>query len=249
MTFQVAADSYDRFMGRYSTRLAPAFADFAGVDAGTAVDVGCGPGALTAEFVARLGADHVAAADPSEPFVEAARARFPGVDVRLAPAESLPFEDGAFDAALAQLVFHFMADPRAGVLEMARVTRAGGVVAGCVWDMGQSPLTPFWAAARDLDASAVGEDRRFGTGEGELERLFTDVGLAAVRGASLAVELEHPTFEDWWEPFMLGVGPAGAFAARLDDDGRAALRDRCRERLGAGPVTVPSRAWAARGLT
>src|SRR3954462_15347958 len=117
-------------MGRYSGPLAPAFADFAGVAAGERVlDVGCGPGALTAELVERLGADDVSAVDPSESFVAAARVRPPDVDVPQAAAEELPFEDDAFGAALAQLVVHFMADPVAGVREMARVTSEGGVVA------------------------------------------------------------------------------------------------------------------------
>ena len=154
MSFTVAADSYDRFMGRYSAPLAPQLADLAGVQRGQrALDVGCGPGALTGELVARLGADSVAAADPSEPFVLAARERHPGVDVRHAAAEELPFPDDEFDVALAQLVVHFMADPVAGLREMARVTRPDGVVAGCVWDLagGRSPISLFWTAARQLD--------------------------------------------------------------------------------------------------
>ena len=134
MSFEVDADAYDRFMGRYSARLAPAFGDFAGVHTGqTALDVGCGPGALTAELVRRLGPDSVAAVDPSERFAAAARERHPGVDVRLSSAEDLPYPDGTFDATFAQLVVHFMADPVAGLAEMARVTRPDGVVAACVW--------------------------------------------------------------------------------------------------------------------
>jgi ubiquinone/menaquinone biosynthesis C-methylase UbiE len=132
MTFAVAADSYDRFMGRYSTLLAPQFADLAGVGSGQRVlDVGCGPGALTTELVERVGASNVAAVDPSESFVAAARERHPVVDVQESPAETLPFGDGMFDAALAQLVVHFMADPVQGLTEMGRVTRAGGVIAAC----------------------------------------------------------------------------------------------------------------------
>ena len=135
MTFDVRADAYDRFMGRYSTPLAPQFADLAGVAAGQRVlDVGCGPGALTTELVRRLGGDAVSAVDPSEPFVAAIQQRQPGVTVRQAAAEQLPFPDRTFDAALAQLVVHFMTDPVAGLREMARVTRPGGVVAVCVWD-------------------------------------------------------------------------------------------------------------------
>jgi ubiquinone/menaquinone biosynthesis C-methylase UbiE len=246
MTFDVPADAYDRFMGRYSKRLAPDFADFAD-PSGTALDVGCGPGALTAELVARLGADRVVAADPSEPFVAAARARFPEVSVHLAPAESLPFEDGAFDAVIAQLVVHFMSDPVGGVREMARVTRADGVVAACVWDMGHSPLTPFWRAARDLNPAVEGEAQRPGTREGQLEEIFRAAGLHDISATALAVHVEHEAFDDWWEPFTLGVGPVGAYYTKLEDDDRVALRRRCNELLGNGPFSIPSRVWAARG--
>jgi ubiquinone/menaquinone biosynthesis C-methylase UbiE len=119
-----AADAYDRFIGRYSRLLSPQLADVAGVRSGQRVlDVGCGPGALTAELVARVGASAVSAVDPSEPFVEAARERHPGVDVHRASAEDLPFANTTFDAAMAQLVVHFMTDPVGGLREMARVTR------------------------------------------------------------------------------------------------------------------------------
>src|SRR5687768_3696342 len=121
MSFDVAAEAYDRFMGRYSALLSRQLADLASVAAGQRViDVGCGPGALTAELVARLGPEAVAAVDPSAPFVAAARERNPGVDVHQASAEQLPFPADAFDAALAQLVVHFMSDPVAGLTEMAQ---------------------------------------------------------------------------------------------------------------------------------
>src|SRR6266511_661396 len=147
MSFDVAANAYDRFMGRYSSKLAPAFVDFAGVNAGqTVLDVGCGPGAATAELVRRLGQGAVAAVDPSERFVAAARVRNPRVDVRLASADDLPFPDGTFDVTIAQLVVHFMTDPVAGLAEMARVTSAKGVVAACVWDFAgqRAPISAFW---------------------------------------------------------------------------------------------------------
>src|SRR5918999_1920901 len=165
MSFAVAADAYDRFMGRYSVPLAPQLADFASVTAGQRVlDVGCGPGALTAELVRRLGPAAVSAVDPSGPFVAAARERYPGVDVRRAAAEQLPFEDETFDASLAQLVVHFMSDPVAGLREMARVTRKGGVVAACVWDHagGRGPLSVFWKAARELDPGVDDESQLAG---------------------------------------------------------------------------------------
>jgi ubiquinone/menaquinone biosynthesis C-methylase UbiE len=251
VSFDVAAEAYDRFMGRYSLLLSAQLADFAGVRAGQrALDVGCGPGALTAELVDRLGSANVVAVDPSEPFVAAARARNPGVDVRQAAAERLPFPDGAFDAALAQLVVHFMSDPVAGVAEMARVTRGDGLVAACVWDHagGQGPLSVFWQAARELDPGVRDESHLAGAREGHLAELFVQAGLRKIEQATLASSLEHSSFEAWWEPFTGGVGPAGSYVASLDADRRAELRDRCRALLPVAPFTLTARAWAARGL-
>jgi SAM-dependent methyltransferase len=251
MAFDVAAGAYDRFMGRYSGGLAPQLADLAGVSAGrSALDVGCGPGALTAELVARLGPDSVVAVDPSEPFVAATRQRNPGVDVRSAVAEALPFDDDTFDIALAQLVVHFMADPVAGVGEMARVTRPGGVVAACVWDHAgeRSPLSAFWRAARELDPAARDESGLAGARAGHLAELFSAAGLHEVRDTELGVSVRHDSFEEWWEPFTLGVGPAGAYLGQLDPAARDAVRERCRELLGPPPITITARTWAARGL-
>lgn len=251
MSFAVAPDAYDRFMGRYSVPLAPKLADFASVAAGQRVlDVGCGPGALTAELVRRLGPAAVSAVDPSEPFVAAARERHPGVSVQRAAAEDLPFEDEVFDAALAQLVVHFMADPVAGLRELARVTGEDGVVAACVWDHagGQGPLSLFWEAARQLDPGVDDESERAGAREGHLAELFRAAGLREVEESVLSVSVEHQSFEEWWEPFELGVGPAGAFVAALDEERQAELRELCRELLPPAPFTPPARAWAARGF-
>ena len=250
MSFEVAAESYDSFMGRYSVQLSAPLADLAGVGAGVhAIDVGCGPGALTAELVQRLGADAVAAVDPSEPFVEAARARHPGVDVRLAPAEELPFADDEFDTALAQLVVHFMRDPVAGLAEMARVTRSGGVVAACVWDLagGRAPISPFWRAVHSLNPSAQDESSLAGAREGHLAELFIAAGLRDVEEAELHSTVQYETFEEWWHPYTLGVGPAGAYAASLGEAELAALRDRCYELLSEEPFSVTATAWAVRG--
>jgi SAM-dependent methyltransferase len=252
MTFAVDGDAYDRFMGRYSVPLAPELADFAAIAAGQRVlDVGCGPGALTSELVKRLGPSAVAAVDPSEPFVAAAQERHPGVSVRRAVAEDLPFEDEAFDAALGQLVVHFMTDPVAGLREMARVTRKGGVVAACVWDHGggHGPLSVFWKAARELDPGVADESQLAGAREGHLTQLFREAGLEEIEERALSVRVVHPSFDEWWEPYTLGVGPAGAFVAGLDTERRAELRERCRELLPAAPFVLTSRAWAARGLS
>jgi SAM-dependent methyltransferase len=249
-TFNVAAESYDRFMGRYSTLLAPQMADFAGVAAGQrVVDVGCGPGALTAELVARVGAANVAAAEPSEPFVTAARQRFPGVDIRHAAAEHLPFPDAAFDTSIAQLVVHFMADPVGGLREMARVTKPGGVVSASVWDHsgGRGPVSLFWTAARSIDDTIVDESDLAGAREGHLAQLFEAAGINDIEAGELTVRREHQTFEDWWEPYMAGVGPAGAYVAGMETAARDRLRDHLRALLPEAPFTLESVAWTARG--
>jgi SAM-dependent methyltransferase len=250
VSFAVAADAYDRFMGRYSGGLGPQLADFAGVAAGERVlDVGSGPGALTAELVDRLGAAAVTAVDPSESFVAAVRERYPGVGVEQASAEQLPFPDRQFDAALAQLVVHFMADPVAGLREMERVTREGGRVAACVWDLagGRAPISAFWDAARELDPDVMDESHFPGTRKGHLAELFEAAGLRELEETTLTVSAEHPTFEDWWEPFTLGVGAAGSYAAGLDPERRARVAELARQKLPPAPFVVVAHAWAVRG--
>ncbi|MCB0893847.1 MAG: methyltransferase domain-containing protein [Nocardioides sp.] len=246
MAFDVAASAYGRFMGRYSEPLADELVELAGVRRGMrAVDVGCGPGVLTSRLVDRLGADHVVALDPSPPFVAAARERCPGVDVREGRAEQLPFEDGTFDLALAGLVVHFMSDPVAGLAEMARVVGSGGVVGATVWNHATAtgPLSTFWQAAKDLDPDAADEATLPGTGEGDLGGLAREAGLDDVVEGTVTVSVPYTGFEQWWEPYTLGVGPAGDHVARLDPDARDALRSRCAELLPDGPFTVEATAW------
>jgi SAM-dependent methyltransferase len=250
VSFDVAADRYDAFMGRWSRLLAPGLADLAGIHGSARVlDVGCGTGMLTSELVRRVGPACVAAADPSAPFVAAMLERFPDVDVRQATADALPFDDDAFDATLAQLVVHFLPDPVGGLREMRRVTRAGGVVAACVWDFGAGlgPLRAFWDAARELYPDVDDESERPGTHDGQLAQLFLAAGFHDVTSAALSVSLDLDGFDAWWQPFTFATGPAGQLVAGLDDAARDALREACRRRLPDGPFTLDAVAWAARG--
>jgi SAM-dependent methyltransferase len=255
-TFRASADAYDQHVGRYGPGLASALAAFAGVQPGMrALDVGCGPGALTAALVERLGAGNVSAAEPSEPFAAACAARLPGVEVVVAPAEALPFDDAAFDTTLSQLVVNFMHDAEAGVREMARVTRPGGLVGACVWDYAgeMTLLRAFWDAALELDPDGAA---RHDEGivmhwcrEGELAQLWRAAGLSDVRSGRLIVRASYANFDDLWAPFLTGVAPSGAFCRSLGDDRRAALRDAYRRRLGVGdaPFELSARAWAVTG--
>jgi SAM-dependent methyltransferase len=253
-TFHAPAQAYDLFIGRYSRELARALIDAAGVRPGeSALDVGCGPGGLTAELAALLGAERVAAADPSAPFAEACRARVPGARVEVAPAEALPFEDGAFDHALAQLVVNFMSDAAAGVREMARVTRAGGVVSAAVWDYAgeMTLLRRFWDAAVALDPAAAERDegRMPFCAPGPLGDLWSGAGLAAVEVSPAVVSASYDGFGDLWRGLEAGVGPAGAYVAALPSEARAGLAAELRRRLGAGdaPFRLTARAWIATG--
>lgn len=250
MTFEVSAAAYGRFMGRFAEPLADRFVELAELRPGrTALDVGCGPGALTHRLVDLLGPDAVCAVDPSASFVAAAAALFPGVDVRHGVAEDLPFEDDRFDAALAQLVVHFMTDPVAGIAGMARVTRPGGLVAACVWDHagGTGPVATFWRAVHELDPGADSEAGLPGVREGHLAELFGAAGLHRVRSGRLTVLAPYDSFEDWWGSYQLGIGPAGEYVARLDDAHRAELRAHCAHLMPDGPFEVPASAWYATG--
>lgn len=245
MSFAVPSEAYARFMGRYAEPLSEVFTAFAGIgEPARVLDVGCGPGALAAHLTS-IGAE-VTAIDPSPPFVDAIRQRLPGVDIRRGTAEELPYDDDEFDAALAQLVVHFMDDPLRGIRQMARVTRPGGVVAACVWDGPTGALAPFWDAVHVLDPEAEDEALLSGAHRGHLTALFAEAGLRAVHEEPIAVDVVHPTFGEWWEPYTLGVGPAGDYVRRLSGDARSRLEAVARGRLGPGPFTVSATAWAAR---
>lgn len=245
MGFAVSAETYDAFMGRFSVPLAPVFLDLVGVGPDDAVlDVGCGPGALTEELLRRTQGS-VAAVDPQPVFVDAARDRCPGAVVVVGTAEALPFPDATFDLTLAQLVVHFMRDPVQGFREMGRVTRPGGRTAACVWDHagGSGPLSVFWRAVAEIDPDAPRASGLPGTRRGHLAELASRAGLTVEVDDVVSVDVGFATFEEWWEPFTGGVGPAGDHVASLSADGVAELRSRCRDLLPRPPFTLSSAAW------
>ncbi len=254
MTFETSAETYDRFVGRFGPSLSREHVAAARVVAGErALDVGSGPGVLTRVLAEVLGAENVAAVDPSEPFVAACGERVPGADVRLAPAEQLPFEDGSFDVVLSQLVLNFLGDAEAGMREMRRVARPGGRISAAVWDYARemTMLRAFWDAALELDPDAPDEGRtmRF-CREGELAELFERSGLAGVESGALAAAADYEGFDDYWAPFPTGLAPAGAYCASRGPAEQEALRQACFRRLGSptGPFTLTARAWYAVGV-
>jgi len=244
--FEVSTEAYGRFMGRFSDPLAQAFIQFVGIEEGQkALDVGCGAGALTVPLIERLGVANVAALDPSSAFVSSLRKSHPDWSVRQGSAESMPFADEQFDRTLAQLVVHFMTDPVEGLREMSRVTRPGGVVAASVWDHAgdAGPLAAFWRAARDLDPTVRDESGLPGVRQGHLESLFEAAGMPGPRSTVLRVAIHCQTFDDWWTPFTLGVGPAGEYVASLAVEDRERLRLHCFAAMPTAPFTVDGRAW------
>jgi SAM-dependent methyltransferase len=249
----VSASSYEVFMGRYSDPLAHEFARKAGVSPGERVlDVGCGTGALTTVLAGIVGAEQVSGVDPSEPFVEACRDRVPGADIRLGPAESLPFEDASFDRSLSQLVFHFVADPAASAAEMVRATRRGGLVAACVWDMtgGMKMIRAYWDAARAADPSAPDEQERFGGRRGQLAALWRDTGLNDVTEEAITVSTQYRDLDELWDTFQGAVGPVGAHAASLEGELRDAVRDAFFRNVGSpqGAFSLTGTAWYTSGV-
>ncbi|MGW6613566.1 class I SAM-dependent methyltransferase [Streptomyces erythrochromogenes] len=250
-------DAYERYMGRWSRRVAEVFVTRLGGPAGLRwLDIGCGTGALTAAVATRCRPRTVLGLDRSPEFVRAARAAAPGTArFAVADASALPLRDAAFDAVVSGLALNFLEPPGTAVAEAARVVRPGGCVAAYVWDYaeGMTLLRRFWDAAAALDpaAAALDEGRRFALCRpGPLRALWTGAGLVDVTVAPIEVPTVFNRFEDLWEPFLSGQGPAPGYVATLTPEARELLRTRLVETLPVRPdgsVALAARAWAVRG--
>lgn len=232
-----SAEAYDAYMGRYTAALAPMFADIVGVcPPQRALDVGCGPGALTAVLTERLGPQAVAACDISPAFVRHCSARLPGVDVRQASVAALPYPDGSFETVVAQFVLHFVLDPVAAAREMARVVTPDGRIGICVWDSarGMQLLRVFAAAALHLDEKAPQDLHVMPFGRpAQVAELLAEAGLTAVAEETLTVTVTHRDFDEVWAGFQHGIGPAGRYCARLGRRQLSTLKREFRHRLGS----------------
>jgi SAM-dependent methyltransferase len=250
------ARAYERFMGRWSGLAAPLFVEFAGIpDQGEVLDIGSGTGSL-ALTIARLRPHcRVEGIDLSREYIEFARARTrnPRVRFETGDAQNLPFATGTFDAAASLLVFNFIPDPAKALSEARRVTRVGGSISAAVWDYGDGMrmLRIFWDAAVALDSSAgrFDEKRMPLCRKGELSELWARGGLRKVEESPLEITMRFKNFDDFWNPFLLGQGPAGAYVNRLPGNRVLILREEVRRRLGGprGPFTLGARLWAVRG--
>lgn len=257
MTTFVNAQDYERLMGRWSTLLGRELVGFAAPTAGArALDVGCGTGALTdALLTAGAGVDGI---DPSPAFVEFARHRVGAARARLqvGDATSLPYADATFDWTGSMLVLNFIPERERALAEMRRVTRRGGQVVGCLWDYGGAMpmLRGLWdaAAALDAEAAASHESRMPWCREGELGDAWRAAGLDAVREGDITLHIRFESFDDYWTPFLAGIGPSGAYVASRSAAQREALAQRLRDDLWNGeperPRTFPARAWVVVGM-
>jgi SAM-dependent methyltransferase len=250
-----AGTSYDQFMGRWSRRMAPLFvAWLAPPQDADWLEIGCGTGALTTAIVNLCAPRSLLAIEPSESFLDQARAaiRDPRVRFVAGSAQTLPAADNSIDLVTSGLVFNFIPDQPAALAEMRRVLKSDGVLGFYVWDYpggGMGFIEAFWQAARELDqeAAPLHEAWRFPfcTPDG-LGALCRDAGFTGIAVEPLESETTFSSFADYWYPFTLGTGPAPSYCASLSPEKRTALENRLADRLGIGPITLPARAWAVR---
>lgn len=250
--------AYEQFMGRWSRLLAPVYVVFAGAGNGDRVlDVGAGTGSLAFALEATPGVKEVVGLDPSEALIAYARkhAKAGRTQFEVGDAQALKFKDASFDKTLSLLVINFVPDHDKAIAEMRRVTRPGGGISACVWDYndGMQMLRFFWDEAVALDPAAEKRDERHMKfcREGQLDEAWKKAGLANVQEKPLVIEQSYTSFDDYWEPFLKGAGPAGAYAVSLSEDRRQQLESRLRKRLlggkSDGPFVLKARAWAVRG--
>lgn len=252
--------AYEPFMGRWSRRLAPLFVDFVGVQDGESVlDVGSGTGALAAAILEARPKAYVTGLDVAPDYVAAARQRGRrGARFVIGDAHALDFADGTFDRAVSMLALNFVRDPRRALAEQIRVTRPGALIAAAVWDYGDGMqmLRAFWNEAVAANPAADARDERHMPlcHHSELSALWLSHGMLAVGERPLTIEQPFASFDDYWNPFLGGQGPAGAYVADLAAAARDALRDRLRRLLvgsgagnGGGPFMLTARAWAVKG--
>jgi SAM-dependent methyltransferase len=252
------ADAYDAYVGRWSRGVADAFLRWLDLPAGGRwLDVGCGTGALTEQVLALADPEQVLGVDPSEGFLASARTRIadPRADFRSGDAQSLPLPNDQFDTVVSGLALNFVPDSGRAVAEFARVTAPGGVVAAYVWDYaeGMAMMRYFWDAAIVLDPAATDLDEagRFALCRPEpLRDLWVGARLDEVDVRSVDVPTVFAGFDDYWQPFLGGQGPAPGYVSSLTDERRHALRDLLRARLPTRPdgsIPLSARAWAVRG--
>ena len=251
------ATGYEQQMGRWSLRLAPLYADFAGLrDVGPILDVGCGTGALVKTIARITRKSEIVGVDPSQSFVDYARSQFddPRVTFRVGDAMQLPFAAASFDQTFSLLVMMFVPEPEKAAKEMRRVTRPGGTVSACTWDRdGLELASIFWEEATRLDPGADARSQRpkHSNREGQLTALWQSAGLDNVRETVIRMQLSFVSFNDFWEPHLTGLAPQGAYVASLSEERREDLRQSLRRRLFGdspdGPFALRAKALAVRG--
>jgi len=254
------AEAYERFMGRWSRLVAPRLVDFTGLpERGRMLDVGSGTGSLTFAIAKQMGQARIVGIDPSQEYVAYAITRNPFADrasFEVGDAQQLRYADASFDAALSLLVFNFIPDPKKAVFELRRVTRPGGCLSAAVWDYGDGMqmLRRFWDAAIHIDPGAkkLDEKRMPLCRQGELSALWKEGGLEHIREQPVDIQMQFASFADYWDPFLLGQGPVGSYAHRLNHEKRRLLRNEVKRRLSLSaenaPFVLPARVWAVRGI-